>query len=196
MNDVRESLYQTIKTSDSFCIHRAKCVDITPDETENFAPTSTDTPLQPTMKSHAIDSLPSRPFKGFDWSEHAAASRLIDELSGEYEAWYRGTGTRKRLRGPEKIKQHLTHFVLEAYRTHRALPEMAMSVHLGDGYYNQHGDRYHPNHLAYRIIVHVTDFLVAAGYLKMPSGKGEWHPVSRVNYFVRFGDNYDGRLNG
>jgi hypothetical protein len=138
------------------------------------------------LTAEDIDQLPSCPFKGFDWSEHAAASRLIDELSGEYEAWYKGDAPGKRLRDIDKIKQHLTHFVLEAYRTHRALPEMAMSVHLGDGYYNQHGDRYHPNHLAYRIVVHVTDFLVAAGYLKMPSGKGEWHPDKTQRRTTRY----------
>jgi hypothetical protein len=185
MNDTREYLYQTIKTSDSFCVHRAKCVDITLDETENFAPTSTDTPLQLTMKSHAIDSLPSRPFKGFDWSEHADVSRLIDELSGEYEAWYKGTRTGKRIRDPGKIKRHLTHFVLEAQRTYRALPELCMGVHRRNEYYSQGGGRYHPSHLSARVVRHATDFLVSADYFEMPS-KGRWHPNEKKRRTTRY----------
>ena len=138
------------------------------------------------MNPQTVDNLPSRPFKGVDWSVHADVSRLIDELFGEYKEWYRGTGKGKRLRDPGKIKRHLTHLVLEAYRTHRALPDLAMGVNLGDDYYNKRGGRYHPNHLSYRIVKHVTEFLVAADYLEMPIGKGEWHPDETKRYTTRF----------
>ena len=112
-----------------------------------------------------IDQLPSRPFNGFDWSEHTHVSKLINEIFAEYAAWYKGDGAGKRLRDRDKIKQHLTHFVLEAYRTYKALSELALGVRLGNKYYNEGGGRYHPNHLSYRVVKNVTDFLVAAGYL-------------------------------
>jgi hypothetical protein len=133
-----------------------------------------------------VNDLPSRPFKGFDWSVHAHVSHLIDEIFDEYEVWYRGTGTGKRLRDPDKIKQHLTHFVLEPYRSYRAMPDLTMGVNLGKGYYNESGDRYHPKHLSYRVVINVTDFLVAADYLEMPTGKGEWHSDPRLRRTTRF----------
>lgn len=136
------------------------------------------------MNSEDLDQLPSRPFKGFDWSTHADVSTLIEMLFGEYTAWYKGTGKGKRLRDTRKVKQHLTHFVLEAYRTHRALPVMSMGVHLGKNYYTN-GGRYHPKHLSYRVVVNVTDFLVAAGYLELLS-IGAWHSNPALRRTTRF----------
>ena len=51
-----------------------------------------------------------------------------------------------------------------------------MGVHLGKDYYADSGSRYRPRHLSYRMVRNVTDFLEAAGYLELPSGKGAWHP--------------------
>ena len=67
------------------------------------------------MNPGEVDDLPSRPFKGFDWSEHADVSRLIDSLYDEYAVRYKDDAPGKRIRDPDKIKQHLTHFVLEAH---------------------------------------------------------------------------------
>lgn len=139
-----------------------------------------------TLSEKDIDGLPSRPFQGWDWSVHANVLRLIDSLFAEYKAWYKSDGTDKRIRDPDKIKQHLTHFALEAYRTHRALPDLCMGVHLGNAYYNKDEGRYHPNHLSYRIVKNVTDFLVAADYLEMPSGLGTWHPDRKQRRTTRF----------
>ena len=139
------------------------------------------------MTAADIDDLPSRPFKGFDWSEHYNVQKLIVALFGEYEAWYRGTGEDKRIKYPEKVKLHLTHFALEAYRTHRALPGMSMGVHLGNDYYQEKNhDRYHPRHLSYRIVINVTEFLVAAGYLELPFGKAPWDPDPDKRRLTRF----------
>jgi hypothetical protein len=137
------------------------------------------------MNLEEIDNLPSRPFKGFDWSEHQNVKRLIDMIYGEYAAWYKGTGTGKRLSDPNKTKRHLTHFVLEAYRTYKASPELAMGVHLGKGYYEK-TDRYHPNHLAYRPVEHVTDFLEAADYLELPFGKSTYQPDPAKRITTRY----------
>lgn len=137
------------------------------------------------MKPEEIDNLPSRPFKGFDWSVHASVSRLIDVIYGEYVAWYKGTGTGKRLKDPGKIKQHLTHFVLEAYRTYKVHPELTMGVHLGKKYYEK-GDRYCPNHLSYRVVKNMTDFLVVAGYLELPVGKSGYHSDPALRRTTRF----------
>jgi hypothetical protein len=136
------------------------------------------------LNIETIDNLPSRPFKGLDWSVHADVSRLIDEIFDEYEVWYRGTGTGKRIRDPGKIKQHLIHFVLEAYRTYKALPELCMGVHLSNRYYNNLGTRYDPNHLAYRIVVKTKEFLVAAGHLEILS-IGKRHPDPRLSRTTR-----------
>ena len=65
-----------------------------------------------------IDNTPSMPFKGYDWSEHKNVTMLVDAMFDEYRAWYKDSGENKRIRGAENIKQHLTHFVLEAYRTY------------------------------------------------------------------------------
>ena len=91
-----------------------------------------------------------------------------------------------RIRYPDRIRQHLTHFVLEAFRTHRAWPELSMGVHLGKDYYADTGSRYRPRHLSYSAVKHVTDFLVAAGYLELPSGIGQWNPDPRLRRTTRF----------
>ena len=101
----------------------------------------------------------SRSFKGYDWSEHVNVKRLIDALFAEYKDWYKADNPGRRIRDPDRIRQHLTHFILEAYRTHSALPTLSMGVHLGNGYYNEGVGRYHPRHLSYRIVRNVTDFL-------------------------------------
>ena len=51
-----------------------------------------------------------------------------------------------------------------------------MGVHLGKDYYVDNGSRYRPRHLSYRMVHNVTDFLVDADCLEMPSGMGTWHP--------------------
>jgi hypothetical protein len=61
-----------------------------------------------------------------------------------------------------------------------------MGVHLGNGYYNENSGRYHPKHLSYRIVRNVTDFLVSADYLEMPSGIGAWHPDPGERRTTRF----------
>jgi hypothetical protein len=137
------------------------------------------------LKPEEIDNLPSRPFKGFDWSEHFNVQRLIVVLYGEYEAWYKGKNPGGRFRDSQKVKRHLTHFVLEAQRTHRALPGLCMGVHLGNDYYNCKGDRYHPRHLSYRIVKNVTEFLVEADYLEKLS-EGQWHPDPAMRRTTRF----------
>jgi hypothetical protein len=135
------------------------------------------------LKLEDVDELPSRPFKGVDWAQHAHVSRMIEGLFAEYTAWYKGAG--KRIRDPGKIRRHLTHFVLEAYRTYRALPELCMGVHRGNEYYSQGGGRYHPSHLSARVVRHVTDFLVAADYFEMPS-IGQWYPDEKKRYTTRY----------
>lgn len=127
------------------------------------------------MSTEAIDQTPSRPFRGFDWSEHENVVKLIDALFAEYKIWYKNGGENRRLSHTDKIKQHLTHFVLEAYRTHQALPKMAMGVHLGNRYYNESKHiRYHPGHLSYRFVQNVTRFLSENGYLELPFGVSGW----------------------
>ena len=133
-----------------------------------------------------IDDIPSRPFGGRDWSEHANVLRLIDALFGEYAEWYKDTNPNGRIRDPAKIRQHLTHIVLEAFRTHCALPTLSMGVHLGNKFYNEGTGRYHPSHLSYRIVKNVTEFLVSAGHLEMPEGKGGWHPIVHQRRTTRF----------
>lgn len=128
------------------------------------------------MNLEDIDSLPSRPFKGFDCSLHFNVQRLIVVLFGEYEAWYRGKNPGGRLRDPEKVKRHLTHFVLEAYRTYRAIPGLLLGIYRSNAYYNKSNpDRYHPKHLSFRIVNNVMDFLIYAEYMEMLSD-GIWHP--------------------
>ena len=130
--------------------------------------------------------LPSRAFQGNDWSEHANVKRLIDALFGEYEIWYKEEASGKRIVGPDKIRQHLTHFVLEAYRTWRAWPVLTMGVHLGKDHYGKGGDRQRPKHLTYSAVKHVTDFLVARHYLERPEGLATWHPDPRLRRTTRF----------
>ena len=122
-----------------------------------------------------IDNTPSRPFSGFDWSEHEQVKGLIEHLFDEYIDWYKRKGTNARIRDKDKIKQHLTHFVLEVYKNYKAFPELCTGVHLGKQYYqDEAGSRYNPNHLSYRPVINVTEFLVDTGYLDMPFGKSGW----------------------
>ncbi len=122
-----------------------------------------------------IDDIPSRPFGGFDWSEHPEVTSLIGHLIEGYIDWLKGSNTNKRIRDKDKVRQHLTHFVLEAYRNYMALPELCMGVHLGKHYYQDIAcRRYHPNHLTYSRVINVTDFLVDMDYLEMPFGKSGW----------------------
>ena len=113
-------------------------------------------------------------------------SRLVNTLYAEYTAWYMGENPNGRIKDEDKIKRHLTHFVLEAFRTHRALPELAMGVHLGKGHYSKNADRYHPNPLSYRVVKHVADFLVAAEYLELPCGKSTYHSDPRLRRTTRY----------
>ena len=129
---------------------------------------------------------PSRAFRGFDWSEHSNVKKLIEALFKEYRKWYKANDSSRRIRYPDRIRQHLTHFVLEAFRTWRAWPELSMGVHLGKDYYNNSAGRYRPRHLSYSAVKHVTDFLVATDYLEMPSGIGEWNPDPRLRRTTRF----------
>ena len=139
------------------------------------------------MTTEDIDKTPSRPFGGFDWSEHENVVKLIDALFAEYVIWYKKGGETRRIREPQKIKQHLTHFVLEAQRTHRALPALTMGVHLGNRYYTEGKDtRYHPGHLSYRMVKNVTDFLSDCGYLEMPFGKSGWQADVRLRRTTRY----------
>lgn len=134
-----------------------------------------------------IDQLPSRPFKGFDWSDHVNVIRLIDVIFAEYTAWYKGEDTGKRIRDPDQIKRHLTHFVLEAYRTYRAMPTLLIGVPLGNRYYNEESTgRYHPKHLSYRVVRNVTEFLESADYLELPFGKSGWHPDESLRRTTRY----------
>ena len=137
-------------------------------------------------QSSTPDELPSRAFQGWDWSEHSNVKKLIDALFREYAVWYKAQGDRRRIRDPDRIRQHLTHFVLEAFRTHRARPELSMGVHLGKDYYADTGSRYRPRHLSYRMVHNVTDFLVDADCLEMPSGMGAWHPDQSQRRTTRF----------
>ena len=61
-----------------------------------------------------------------------------------------------------------------------------MGVHLGKDYYADTGSRYHPRRLSYRMVHNVTDFLVDADCLVMPSGKGGWHPDEFRRRTTRF----------
>ena len=137
-------------------------------------------------QSSTPDELPSRPFQGWDWSEHSNVKQLIDALFKEYAVWYKAQGDRRRIRDPDRIRQHLTHFVLEAFRTYSALPELSMGVHLGKDYYADTGSRYRPRHLSYRMVHNVTEFLVDADCLEMPSGMGAWHPDEFRRRTTRF----------
>ncbi len=124
-----------------------------------------------------IDDTPSRPFTGFDWSEHVQVTNLIASLLNEYIDWYRDNKPNARIRDEDKIQQHLIHVVLEAYRNYLALPELCMGIHLSKAYYSDNQlKRYHPDHLSYRILINVLAFLVHQGYLEMPYGKGTWAP--------------------
>ena len=127
------------------------------------------------MNTEDMEDLPSRPFTGFDWSEHFNVQKLIVDLFGEFEAWYMGSDDNKRVTLPIVRRRHLTHIVLEAYRTHRAMPGLLLGIHRGNYYYNQAGDRYHPNHLSFRIFNKVMDFLIDAEFMEMIS-EGIWHP--------------------
>ncbi len=134
-----------------------------------------------------IDQTPSQPFKGFDWSVHENVIKLIDALFDGYKIWYKNTGENRRIRDPEKIKQHLTHFALEAYRTHHTMPTLLMGVHLGNRYYSEgNGERYHPSHLSYRVVRNATSFLYDNGYLEMPFGKSGWEPKAKDRKTTRY----------
>ena len=127
------------------------------------------------MNPEDIDDLPSRPFKGFDCSEHESVTRLIETIYGEYAAWYMGQKPNGRLSNPGKVKDHLKHFVLEAYRTHRAMPGLLLGIYRSNLYYNKSDpDRYHPKHLSYRIVNNVMNYLIDVEHIEMLS-KGIWH---------------------
>ena len=129
----------------------------------------------------------SRPFQGYDWSDHPNVNRLIDEIYAEYEVWYREDTPGQRIRNRSTVRQYLTHFVLEAYRVHRAQPGMMLGVHLGKNHYKKGGDRYHRKHISsYRVIKNVTDFLVAADYLELPFGKSPKHPDPKRRRTTRY----------
>ena len=147
---------------------------------------SGDANVQDTANPQDPDEPPSRAFRGFDWSEHSNVKKLIEALFKEYKVWYKAQGDGRRILYPDRIRQHLTHFVLEAFRTWRAWPELSMGVHLGKDYYADSGSRYRPRHLSYRMVRNVTDFLEAAGYLELPSGKGAWHPEAVRRRTTRF----------
>jgi len=132
-----------------------------------------------------IDNFPSRAFKGFDWSENSKVAVFIHGLFAEYTVWYKQGESKKRIRDSTKIQQHLTHFVLEAYRTFKASPDYLIGIHLGNSYYNSK-TRYKPNHLSFRIVINVTQFLTAAGYLERPLGNSGWAPNKEDRRTTRF----------
>jgi hypothetical protein len=120
------------------------------------------------MDVNDIDNLPSRPFKGFDWSEHPNVERLLDYLYDEYAGWYKERGG-KVLREPRKVRNHIMHFVLELYRAHKALPGLLVGIPLHKPFYDEK-DRYHPAHLAYRVTINALNFLIDKSYIKRPLG--------------------------
>ena len=138
-------------------------------------------------EGHPQDIDFSRPFRGFDWSDHVRVQRMIDEVFAEYAVWYREDTPGERIKNPHLIRQYLTHFLLEAFRVHRAQPGMMLGVPLGKDRYRKTGDRYRRKHIAsYDGVKNVTDFLVAGDYLEMPFGKAEKEADPKRRKTTRF----------
>lgn len=125
-----------------------------------------------TLTTEEIDAYPSRQFKGFDWSETEEVKLLIDVYFGLYLVWAKETDGQERIKQQKELKEHLTCFVLEAYRTYKANPNMAMAVSLGKGTIsNYQKSRYKPSHLSYRLVNHIVKFMLAKYLLYLPLGE-------------------------
>jgi len=119
-----------------------------------------------------IDKLPSRRFTGFDWSEHPAVVALIDELFDEYLIWAKEVDGQQRINKEKELKEHLTCFVLEAFRTHNSNPNVAMSVSLGNETISNYQDNiYRPKHISFRLINHIYQFLSQEQFIYLPLGE-------------------------
>ena len=124
-----------------------------------------------TLITAEIDQLPSRQFRGYDWSKHPNVHDFMNELFFDYLVWAKEIDGQQRIKHKAQLKEQLTCFVLELFRTYKAHPELSMAVSLGNetisGY--QHS-RYKPNHFTYKLFVHIFNFLLHDEHIELPLG--------------------------
>jgi len=125
------------------------------------------------LSTEEIDAIPSRRFRGYDWSFNPKVHDFIDELFIDYMKWAKEIDGQQRVKNQDQIKDQLTCFVLELFRTYQSHPKLAMSVSIGNetisGY--QHS-RYKPHHITYKLLIHIFDFLQHDDvYIELPLGE-------------------------
>jgi len=119
-----------------------------------------------------IDQLPSRQFRGYDWSNHPKVHDFIDELFIDYIKWAKEVDGQQRIKHQIQIKDQLTCFVLELFRTYKSHPELSMSVSIGNETIGKYSDnRYKPEHITYRLMEHIRDYLLHDDYIEEPFGR-------------------------
>ena len=124
------------------------------------------------LKTAEIDQLPSRQFRGYDWSNHPKVHDFINELFIDYIKWAKEVDGQQRIKHKDQIKDQLTCFVLELFRTYESHPELAMSASINNETIGKYpGNRYKPEHITYRIMEHIRDYLLHDGYIEEPLGR-------------------------
>lgn len=126
-----------------------------------------------TLTTAEIDQLPSRHFRGYDWSNHFNVHDFINELFVDYLVWAKKIDGQQRIKNKEQLKEQLTCFVLELFRTYKSHPKLSMAVSLGNGTIsNYQHSRYKPHHFTYKLFNHIRDYLLHGGYIVEPLGRG------------------------
>lgn len=137
------------------------------------------------LTTKEIDQYPSRPFSGFDWSEHPCVTNFIDYMYSLYEPWARANGS-QRIKNQDEIRTHLMCLTLEAFRTYLMSETLYMAVPLGNktiaGYKKS---RYKPHHLSFRLLNRVKTFLISNDFLEVgfegrPTGAPSHQRATRV----------------
>ena len=119
-----------------------------------------------------VDHLPSRQFRGYDWSLNPKVHDFINELFDDYVKWAKTIDGQQRIKHQEQIKEQLTCFVLELFRTYKSHPKLAMSVSLGNETISSYQrSRYKPHHITYNLQVHIFNFLFHDDYIELPLGE-------------------------
>lgn len=122
------------------------------------------------MPASEIDKHPSRPFKGFDWSDHPNVLTFINCLFYHYELWAKDQCA-QRIKNKKEIQTHLMCFTLEAYRTYLMFPDLYMGVSLGNETIPSYKkSRYKPHHFSFTLTNRVIDFLVTYDWFEFLGG--------------------------
>lgn len=123
------------------------------------------------LTTEEIDSLPSRHFAGYDWSEHDTVNQVIEFFLEDYTKWAREVDHQKRIKQKVELREHLKCFLLELYRTYKINSEMLLAISLGNETVSSYQkDRYRPSHITFRLINHVFNFLLYEKYIELPLG--------------------------